>query len=134
MDRRSFIGSIVGTLGSGAFFRAEATPVISRLSDSVRFARLASLFGLEPNELRQCRLCVINTSGDSWWAPPLMDVKIESHKRLLIAAPVHVTQRIDYRGIGIFNHEKQFLGTADFSHVVTADVGDQLNITYTISR
>lgn len=139
MERRSFLGLMIGTL-AGAPFVAEAAPRARKIPRLEKIKRWVRAFELPQSQLRKFR-AICKTPEGEFWAPSLdtAAVREDELKLTLSFATVDLTRAVSVHGVRIVDDQgftiadtpyRDGRGNPTTVHMVA---GDKLVTNYTIT-
>ncbi len=116
MDRRGFLGSVIGLVGASPFLAKE---IFAK-------AQHKSVFPFK---------FAFVMDGDHFLiqAPGIVSVEKVGQSFIWKASPLNITQTASYKGIALFTDKNELLVTSPFSSTVPVCSGDSLKAEYTLT-
>lgn len=140
MDRRSFLGTVIGTLAASSIpFTARALAIREdTITDEQRARIFGSLFDSSDAELSRYRLFAVAAGDQRFFAPGCKRIDRKKLDREMsvawVSESINLSIPMDILGFGVMLPTRSIvLASGRFSGVVNMDVGDTLNCTYTLS-
>lgn len=121
MDRRRFLGSVIG-LVAGAPFIADFAPLTVQRSSTVKEWCAA------------CKAAVVLKGGERFWSPDLsLTYGQNGESATWIAKPISITETLTVLGVEMYGPDGNIWMRRHFDGTVLVCKGDTLTVRYTLS-
>lgn len=129
MDRRGFLGSILGTIiASRTKFIADATPIFPELLTPPNFREEVMKFYYLPERFQREYQFGLNLANNpAIIMTPVKEFIWNGNQLSTVFEPVHMEQTLDVRGLVIFKPDGTFMGAPCYNSVNRVNPGDTLN-------
>lgn len=137
MDRRSFIGNVLGIIVSSQLpFKSEEALYKDNFTCMDRIKAFIKLLDSDVRAIRQdYRMFIITNQNVRLWAPRIVDVqteKIHTCRVVLQADEIKFTEAFTIEGVGIIDKRGNLIKQASMVNISVRN-GDSLRVTYTLS-